>query len=530
MAIASNTLHKNFSKQDSLFDQRLFHYRICIIALFCSLVICTIYAQTDYAELEWVKTFLGQDSPTVEFGDFTIDNTGNSYHTFVDHSYDSSWKAYYNTVKYNTSGEKLWSSRFLPENDIDNRVYKIALDRYGNVYITGTAISGLFYKTFKYDSSGNLLWISTDSTGKFFFPTPPMNLSIDDSGNVYMAGLTGDIFKYNSKGEKIWKIPKEGRDNFSMILDKNYRYIYLSRSGEIVKFNYDGIREWEVNDTVGYYGGSIVVDGSQNIYINGLGLAKYTSDGMLEWVASSHRDYMTLDNFGNPVVFGYNFDGISEQYKTIKFNSEGIKLWERDYKESPPGSPDMPQSICIDRFNNIYVTASVYDTDGTLNIVTIKYNSFGDEKWTMIYDDPQNQYQYPAVVKVDSVGNVYVAGVIRLDGLRFADIIIKYRQPNYLTSITDKNNEETEYYLFTNYPNPFNASTNIQFSISKTQFISLKIFDVLGKEVAALVNEEKLPGTYTITWNSFEQPSGIYFYRLQTPSGFTETKKLVLLK
>ena len=109
-----------------------------------------IYTQTDYAELEWVRTFLGHDSASTNFGDFTIDNTGNSYLTFVDHSYDSSWKDYYNTVKYNAYGNKVWSSRFLPEDDIVNLVYKIALDRYGNVYITGIAISGFFYKTLKY--------------------------------------------------------------------------------------------------------------------------------------------------------------------------------------------------------------------------------------------------------------------------------------------------------------------------------------------------------------------------------------------
>jgi hypothetical protein len=80
-----------------------------------------------------------------------------------------------------------------------------------------------------------------------------------------------------------------------------------------------------------------------------------------------------------------------------------------------------------------------------------------------------------------------------------------------------------------NYPNPFNPSTTIPFSLPSTSFVSLKIFDVLGKEVATLVNEVKSAGIYKTQWNADHMPSGIYFYRLQAGS-FTETKKLVLLK
>jgi hypothetical protein len=78
MAIASDTLHKNFSKQDSLFNQRLFHYRIVLIVLFCSLV-SRIYAQTKYAELEWARKFLGYDTNAYMAKAFAIDGYGNSY-------------------------------------------------------------------------------------------------------------------------------------------------------------------------------------------------------------------------------------------------------------------------------------------------------------------------------------------------------------------------------------------------------------------------------------------------------------------
>jgi photosystem II stability/assembly factor-like uncharacterized protein len=92
--------------------------------------------------------------------------------------------------------------------------------------------------------------------------------------------------------------------------------------------------------------------------------------------------------------------------------------------------------------------------------------------------------------------------------------------------------------LSQNYPNPFNPSTYIEFDVSKSSFVSLKVFDVLGREVAALVNENLKPGTYEVDWNASNYPSGVYFYTLvvgeNTNKGnnisFTETKRMVLLK
>jgi hypothetical protein len=80
-----------------------------------------------------------------------------------------------------------------------------------------------------------------------------------------------------------------------------------------------------------------------------------------------------------------------------------------------------------------------------------------------------------------------------------------------------------------NYPNPFNSTTIISFTLPSTSFVSLKIFDALGREVSTLLSEELSAGIYSQQWNASDFPSGIYFYRLQAGS-FAETKKLILLK
>jgi len=88
-----------------------------------------------------------------------------------------------------------------------------------------------------------------------------------------------------------------------------------------------------------------------------------------------------------------------------------------------------------------------------------------------------------------------------------------------------------------NYPNPFNPSTKIGYSIPQTSQIQIKVYDILGKEIKTLVNEEKPAGNYEVTWNAANVPSGVYFYQLRvggletsSGQGFIETKKMLLLK
>jgi glucuronoarabinoxylan endo-1,4-beta-xylanase len=83
--------------------------------------------------------------------------------------------------------------------------------------------------------------------------------------------------------------------------------------------------------------------------------------------------------------------------------------------------------------------------------------------------------------------------------------------------------------LYQNYPNPFNPCTNISFTLPQKTFVSLKIFDHLGREVALLVSGELSAGNYSQQWNAGNISSGVYFYRLSTIAGFVETKKLLLL-
>ncbi|MEJ2196544.1 MAG: T9SS type A sorting domain-containing protein, partial [Ignavibacteriaceae bacterium] len=110
--------------------------------------------------------------------------------------------------------------------------------------------------------------------------------------------------------------------------------------------------------------------------------------------------------------------------------------------------------------------------------------------------------------------------------------------PSLWTAIVDSVTEVEEnpdkatpskFELSQNYPNPFNPGTKIKYSIPTEGYVSLKVYDVLGDEIASLVNEEKPAGDYDVEFNAIELPSGIYFYQLRV-KGFIATRKMLLLK
>ena len=97
----------------------------------------------------------------------------------------------------------------------------------------------------------------------------------------------------------------------------------------------------------------------------------------------------------------------------------------------------------------------------------------------------------------------------------------------------DENNEDisvvTDFSLEQNYPNPFNPSTSIKYSVPNAEFVTLKVYDILGNEVSTLVNEQKAPGSYEVRFNAGSLASGVYVYTIKA-GNFTQTRKLMLMK
>ena len=143
-------------------------------------------------------------------------------------------------------------------------------------------------------------------------------------------------------------------------------------------------------------------------------------------------------------------------------------------------------------------------------------------------------YPYEGEIGV-GVGNVLNANFrsdVNLSALGTDGKVIGDTRWSYLGSVGVNNTKSqmpSKYSLDQNYPNPFNPSTSFTYEVGNAGFVSVKVYDLLGREVATLVNEFKQAGSYPATWNAASFGSGVYFYKMQSGS-FTSTKKMILMK
>jgi hypothetical protein len=198
------------------------------------------------------------------------------------------------------------------------------------------------------------------------------------------------------------------------------------------------------------------------------------------------------------------------------------------------------------------------------------YDSLGNQilvdKYYFIVEDSLNQYNYelwfhpkswppfnPVQITFDSVfyfqqNSFDIQLIVKYNGSPI-DSLSQFFRADWGLGVEETGEIPQAFSLSQNYPNPFNPVTSIQYAVSSRQFVSLKVYDILGNEIATLVNEEKQPGTYEVEFNIHSDEgrnlsSGIYFYQLKirgpetnlpagqagSGQGFIETKKMVLIK
>jgi len=154
---------------------------------------------------------------------------------------------------------------------------------------------------------------------------------------------------------------------------------------------------------------------------------------------------------------------------------------------------------------------------------------FDDTNWT-VYNTANSSLpnNYISIITIEGNGNKWIATSSGLAVFNEGGIV----------SVKDSENKNGNYpdkfILSQNYPNPFNPRTTIKYSIPKQSYVTLKVYDILGREVAALVNEEKPAGIYTVRFgvgqdSSPDISSGIYFYQIKA-GDYVSTKKMILLK
>jgi hypothetical protein len=172
----------------------------------------------------------------------------------------------------------------------------------------------------------------------------------------------------------------------------------------------------------------------------------------------------------------------------------------------------------------INMTAPYFVYNGTSNLLV-----------EICYDNSAYT-SYSPVNSTAAAGMTYGGYTDNVTGCTYTTGSVQATRPNTcftLTPATGTGNNTSQvptvYSLSQNYPNPFNPVTKINFAIPKQGFVTLKVYDVLGREVRSLVNEVKTAGEYTVDFSGAELSSGVYFYRLES-NGFTDIKRMMLIK
>jgi len=245
---------------------------------------------------------------------------------------------------------------------------------------------------------------------------------------------------------------------------------------------------------------------------------------------------MCLDRFGNVTVTGVSGDSgeLSWDIATIKYNNNGDTLWINRYNPAH-NSNDVPSAIVSDKYGNTYLTGAS-DSGLFAKMITIKYSPAGVRDWIAYYNN-SNPFTWHSGAKIiaDTSGSLYVSGRSQ-NNIGDVDIVtIKYSALTNLS--TAPGSVPNQFRLYQNYSNPFNPVTHLEFWIPDLGFVSLKVYDLLDKEVKTLVNEIKPAGIYSVEFDGSDLPSGIYYYKLVVSlsnpiesGNFTQVRKMILVK
>ena len=511
----------------------------------------------------WVARYNGP-AGSDEIRAMTVDAKGNVYVTGPS---DGARKGNldYATIKYSADGTQKWVARYNGTGNGEDWPNAIAVDTAGNVYVTGRSMgkgTAVDFATLKYDSSGNKKWEARyNSPGNR--NDNAKDIAIDANGNVFVTGETDDVYvigsansattiKYDpSNGQQISidiydALPNiykgtntNGETPHSITVDAQGNIYMVGSSGGALVIKYDNSlhRNW-VKNIPGSDTHKVKVDASNNIVVTGYSgqTFKYDSNGGLIWHATNASAGfwdIAFDQAGNVYVTGNGSDYLTAKYDGI----DGHEVWSKVYVGSGNG-PDFARSIALDGSGNVYVTGHCTAKSGKngLEVMgTIKYNSAGDQQWVILYDSTNKLTSDGFVVATDANGNVYVAGqgISSANSNDYDFVTLRY-SPGSNGFVTKHSNDVVEnnniaLFSVQNYPNPFINTTTIKYQLPHDGKVKLAIYNLAGKEITTLVNENKSAGIYNINFNAGKLSPGTYLCKIQC-GDLTKTKELIVLK
>ncbi len=441
------------------------------------LVLVSVPAFAQTVDTAWVRRYNGPADSSDEAVAIAVDYSGNVY--VAGFSIGLATDSDYVTIKYYSNGDTAWVRRYNGPGDSIDVARALAVDNSGNVYVTGGSLGSgtdMDYATIKYKPNGDIDWVRRyNGPGNGYDAANAV--ALDNWGNVYVTGwsyggggtwLDYATIKYDALGNELWVKRYDGPVNnydwATAIAPDSFgydQYVYVTgqsyswTSTDYATLKYDswGNEIWvkRYNGGTGYdVPTAIAVDNLGNIYVTGQSVetwplvqwatVKYRPDGDTAWVrryngpGNGYNDAsaVAVDKAGNVYVSGrYKGIGTLDDYATIKYDSLGNQLWIRTY-DGPGHGYEYPYSMTLDNSGNVYVTGGSVGIGSSWDYATIKYKPNGDTAWVRRYNGPGNYIDQARAVAVGRHGNIYVTGQSYGSGTSYDYATIKY-SPRFRT-------------------------------------------------------------------------------------------------
>ena len=542
-----------------------------LVILFTVLIITTYtFAQTP----EWLWAISAGGDESDYCSAISTDAEGNVY--VIGYFWETASFGSFNLIsngerdifiaKMDSDGNWLWVENAGGSSD-DDKGYGISTDTDGNVYVTGSFSGKANFGSFnltsngerdifiaKIDSDGNWLWVENAGGNPHDLGRA---INTDAYGNIYLTGYFSGTASFGS-----FNLVSNGtKDIFIAKMDSNGDWLWVENAGGCSDDSGYGISTDAVGnvyvtgyfvDAVSFGSFNLNSSGENDIFVAvldsyGNWLRAVSVEGNFhspigEIILSSDTDingnvYIT-GTFLDTVIFGsFNLTNSGEfDFFVAKMDSDGNWLWA----ENVIGvDHNFGRGINIDVDGNIYVTGSFRGTTnfGSFNLISngiedifvakIDFNG----NWLWAESAGGSSYDRGYAISTDAERNVYVTGYFigsinydpfNLTSFGESDIFVAK-----IGNITSAENEIIPTIeALSNYPNPFNPLTNIQFNIKENEKGVLSIFNVKGQLIES---QQYNSGKHNYLWDASNQSSGIYLYKLETES-INETKKMLLLK
>jgi hypothetical protein len=468
----------------------------------------TAFAQAP--EIQWTKTYGGSGGR--ESGNSVQQTSDGGY--IIAGTYNEPISVYTLPsdvwlIKTDTKGDTLWSKIIRGSKELG---YESSADRGHSVQQTS---DGGYIITSDKDSA---VWlIRTDANGDTLW-TRTFGDSLDgNGGSSVLQTSDGGYIITGSHGDDVWLIKTDA--NGDTLWTKTFGDTGLFDCGYSVEQTTDS--------------GYVITGGTKGRpYANAGGwselmvwLIKTNVKGDTLWTKTFEGNRTATSDWGNSVHQtddgGYIITGVKDHNPgpglltgsdiyLIKTNMHGDTLWTKSFGRS--NEFDFGYSV-QQNTDDGYIIAGEYGGD----IWLIKTNANGDTLWTKIMEG------FGRSVQQTSDGGYIIAGS------RDGEVLLIKVAPDITAIEENPHISVNNYQLQQNYPNPFNPTTTIEFSLPNSEFVELKVYNILGKEVSTLVSMKLNQGNHTYTFDGKNLASGIYYYRIEA-GNYVQNRKMIYLK